>query len=68
MALVPFSYINIHEYEKKDNNEKSDNKIHNFYVDDKLIKIKEFREKGIGGIFWECVRIFIKFFNLNCSP
>ena len=30
-----------------------------FYVKDKVIKIKEFKEKGIGGIFWDCVSLFI---------
>ena len=55
MALVPFTYLNIHEFDKE--NKEDDNKIKYFYVNDKVIKIKEFHEKGIGGKFWECVRI-----------
>ena len=55
MALVPFTYLNIHEFDKE--NQEDDNKIKYFYVNDKVIKIKEFHEKGIGGKFWECVRI-----------
>ena len=53
MALVPFTYLNIHEFDKND--EKNKNKERLFYINDKVIKIKEFHEKGIGGIFWECV-------------
>ena len=53
MALVPFTYLNIHEFDKKGEN---DNKIKYFYVNDKTLKIKEFHEKGIGGKFWDCVR------------
>ena len=55
MSLVPFTYLNIHEFDKE--NQEDDNKIKYFYVNDKVIKIKEFHEKGIGGKFWECVRI-----------
>jgi hypothetical protein len=55
MALVTFTYLNIHEFDKE--NQEDDNKIKYFYVNDKVIKIKEFHEKGIGGKFWECVRI-----------
>ena len=55
MALVPFTYLNIHEFDKE--NQEDDNKIKYFYVNDNVIKIKEFHEKGIGGKFWECVRI-----------
>ena len=55
MALVPFTYLNIHQFDEKNENE---NKYHLFYVKDKVIKIKEFREKGIGGIFWDCVSLF----------
>ena len=54
MALVPFTYLNIHEFDKE--NQEDDNKIKYFYVNDNVIKIKEFHEKGIGGKFWECVR------------
>ena len=53
MALVPFTYLNIHEFDE--NNEKNSNNIRMFYVNDKVIKIKEFYEKGIGGKFWDCV-------------
>ena len=60
MALVPFTYLNIHEFDKRE--EKGD-KIKFFYINDKVIKIKEFHDKGIGGKFWDCVRINI--FNLN---
>ena len=55
MALVPFTYLNIHEFDKE--NQEDDNKIKYFYVNDNVIKIKEFHGKGIGGKFWECVRI-----------
>ena len=52
MALVPFTYLNIHNLgEKNENN----NGYHMFYVNDSVIKIKEFHEKGIGGKFWDCV-------------
>ena len=51
MALIPFTYLNIHEFDEKNENEK----IRYFYVDNKTIKIKEFQEKGIGGKFWDCV-------------
>lgn len=54
MALVPFSYLNIHL-----SDEKNKNNSYLFYVKDKVIKINEFHEKGIGGIFWDCVRFFI---------
>ena len=54
MSLVPFTYLNIHEFDKE--NQEDDNKIKYFYVNNKFIKIKEFHEKGIGGKFWECVR------------
>ena len=57
MALVPFTYLNIHEFDKND--EKNQNKERLFYINDKVIKIKEFHEKGIGGIFWDCVSKFL---------
>ena len=50
MALVPFTYLNIHEFDKE--NKEDDNKIKYFYVNDNVIKIKEFHEKGIEGKFW----------------
>ena len=53
MALVPFTYLNIHEFDENDHNKE---KIKYFYVNNKVIKIKEFHEKGIGGKFWDCVR------------
>ena len=53
MALVPFTYLNIHEF---DENEQKKERIKYFYVNNKVIKIKEFHEKGIGGKFWDCVR------------
>ena len=52
MALVPFTYLNIHDFDNKEENE---NQIKYFYVNNKVIKIKEFHEKGIGGKFWDCV-------------
>ncbi len=63
MSLVPFTYLNIHEFDQSNDNSKNDNIIKYFYVNDKVIKIKEFHEKGIGGKFWDCVRkkIFILF-------
>ena len=51
MAIVPFTYLNIHEFDKND-----ENQIKYFYINDKVIKIREFHEKGIGGKFWDCVR------------
>ena len=51
MALIPFTYLNIHEFDEKNENEQ----IRFFYVNNKTIKIKEFQEKGIGGKFWDCV-------------
>ena len=54
MALVPFSYMNIFDFGTK-SEEKNKSRIHYFYVDNKKIKIEEHQEKGIGGIFWECV-------------
>ena len=60
MALVPFTYLNIHEFDKKEENP---NTIKFFYINDKVIKIKEFHDKGIGGKFWDCVRKII--FNIN---
>jgi hypothetical protein len=53
MALVPFTYLNIHEFDEKDQDNQNNFRL--FYVNDKVIKIKEFHEKGIGGIFWDCV-------------
>ena len=53
MALVPFTYLNIHEFDEKDKDNQNNFRL--FYVNDKVIKIKEFQEKGIGGIFWDCV-------------
>ena len=53
MALVPFSYLNIHN-----SDEKNPNNTLLFYVKDKVIKIREFHEKGIGGKFWDCVSFF----------
>ena len=52
MALVPFTYLNIHNLDEKNEN---NNEYHMFYVNDSVIKIKEFHEKGIGGKFWDCV-------------
>ena len=53
MALVPFTYLNIHEFDENKGN--NNNNIRLFYINDKVIKIKEFHEKGIGGKFWDCV-------------
>jgi hypothetical protein len=50
MALVPFTYF-------PPNDDKSKLDIQSFYINDKLISIKQFSEKGIGGLFWDCVRI-----------
>jgi hypothetical protein len=60
MSLVPFTYLNIHEFDDS----KNENKIKYFYVNDRVIKIKEFHEKGIGGKFWDCVRkkLFILYY------
>jgi hypothetical protein len=49
MALVPFTYFNVY-------NNDENNKNLNFYVNDKVIKIQEFNEKGIGGKLWDCVK------------
>ena len=56
MSLVPFTYLNIHEFDKNDGTNKNENQVKYFYVNDKVIKIKEYHEKGIGGKFWDCVR------------
>ena len=67
MALVPFTYLNIHDFDNKEENE---NQIKYFYVNNKVIKIKEFHEKGIGGKFWDCVSkniIYTKFLVNNIT-
>ena len=57
MSLVPFSYLSLNELDSKEDN----NRIKYFYINDKVIKIKELHEKGIGGKFWDCVSNNISF-------
>lgn len=68
MALVPFTYLNIHEFDNSIKDQQKDN-IKYFYVKEKTIKIREFHEKGIGGKFWDCVKqnhnLFFFFFIVN---
>lgn len=51
MEIVPFSYFNIPN--PKDNNS---NQTNYYYVNDKVIAISQFSEKGIGGLLWDCVK------------
>ena len=65
--LVPFTYFNIHDLEKKKRGEdKYSNNKRLFYVNDKVISIRQFKEKGIGGTFWDTVKFFFKLVNFSC--
>ena len=66
--LVPFTYFNIHDLEdQKRGEDKYSNNKRLFYVNDKVISIRQFKEKGIGGIFWDTVKYFIYFNKVNFS-
>ena len=50
MEIFPFSYFNIPNPKDKDKNQ-----TNYYYVNDRVISITQFSEKGIGGLLWDCV-------------
>lgn len=51
MSIVPFSYFTIPSDESADNK----NTTRYYYVNNNVISISQFTEKGIGGLLWDCV-------------
>ena len=60
MSIVPFSYFTIPSDESADNK----NTTRYYYVNNNVISISQFTEKGIGGLLWDCVYILIYNFNI----
>lgn len=47
MALIPFSYFNNSDLDEEHKIEKL------FYINNEVIRLREFSDKGIGGLFWD---------------
>ena len=59
MSIVPFSYFTIPSEEDTD----SKNKTRYYYVNNNVISISQFTEKGIGGLLWDCVHILSHYYS-----